>query len=100
MKSTGIIRKMDKLGRIAIPHELRRILQFDEREKIEIFVEKEQMVLKKYQPVGACIVTGEILSENKEYISGIFLSPKGAAILLEQLTKVILPQSPKNEKIK
>lgn len=87
MKSTGIIRKMDKLGRIAIPHELRRILQFHEREKIEIFVEKEQMVLKKYQPLGVCMMTGEILSETKEYAPGIFLSPKGAAILLEQLTK-------------
>lgn len=97
MKSTGIIRKMDKLGRIAIPHELRRILQFHEREKIEIFVEKGHMVLKKYQPPGVCIVTGEILFENKEYTPGIFLSPKGAAILLEQLTKNFIPQPSKNQ---
>lgn len=87
MKSTGIVRKMDRLGRIAIPHELRQILQFHEREKVEIFVEQGQIVLKKYQPLGACLVTGEILSANKEYAPDIFLSPKGAAILLEQLTK-------------
>lgn len=67
MKSTGIVRKMDRLGRIAIPHELRQILQFHERENVEIFVEKGQITLKKYQPLGACLVTGERLSVNKEY---------------------------------
>ncbi|MGL3067075.1 MULTISPECIES: AbrB/MazE/SpoVT family DNA-binding domain-containing protein [Planococcus] len=94
MKNTGIVRKMDKLGRIAIPHELRQILQFHEREKVEIFVEKGRIVLKKYQPLGVCLVTGEILSENKKYAPGISLSSKGAAILLEQLTKSDKSQTP------
>lgn len=87
MKSTGIIRQVDKLGRIAIPHELRQILRFTEREQIEIFVENGQITLKKFRPVGACLVTGETLSVNKEYAPGIILSPKGTTFLLEQLTK-------------
>lgn len=93
MRNTGIVREMDKLGRILIPHELRQILQFHEREKIEIFVENGRIVLEKHQPLGVCIMTGEMLSENKEYAPGVFLSSKGAAILLEQLTKRSLPQT-------
>lgn len=53
MKSTGIVRKVDELGRIVLPIELRRTLGFEEKDRIEIFVDGESVILRKYQP--ACI---------------------------------------------
>lgn len=53
MKSTGIFRKVDELGRIVLPIELRRTLGIEEKDRIEIFVDGESIILRKYQP--ACI---------------------------------------------
>ena len=53
MKSTGIVRKVDELGRIVLPIELRRTLGIEEKDRIEIFVEGESVILRKYHP--ACI---------------------------------------------
>ena len=50
MKSTGIVRRIDDLGRIVLPIELRRTLDIGERETMEIFVEGSAVVLKKYRP--------------------------------------------------
>lgn len=50
MKSAGIVRKVDQLGRIVIPIELRRIFNIAKRDSIEILVEGDQIVLQKYQP--------------------------------------------------
>lgn len=50
IKSTGIVRKVDDLGRIVLPIELRRTLNICERDAIEIFVEGGSIVLKKYEP--------------------------------------------------
>lgn len=52
-KSTGIVRKVDELGRIVLPIELRRTLGIEEKDRIEIFVDGESIILRKYQP--ACI---------------------------------------------
>ena len=49
-KSTGIVRKVDELGRIVLPIELRRTLEIAERDSMEIFVEGNAIVLKKYVP--------------------------------------------------
>lgn len=57
MKSTGIVRSTDYLGRIVIPKELRNVLDISEKDCLEIFTEGEQIILKKYQPV--CIFCGE-----------------------------------------
>lgn len=57
MKNTGIVRKPDKLGRIVLPMELRRTLDIAERDALEIYVDGEQIILKKYEP--ACIFCGE-----------------------------------------
>ncbi|HDK7165898.1 TPA: AbrB/MazE/SpoVT family DNA-binding domain-containing protein [Clostridium botulinum] len=57
MKSTGIVRKVDDLGRIVIPKELRRILNIEEGDGLEIYTEGEQIILKKYEP--CCIFCGE-----------------------------------------
>ena len=48
MKSTGIVRKVDELGRIVLPIELRRSLNIDVKDSLEIFVDEEKIVLKKY----------------------------------------------------
>ena len=56
MKSTGIVRKIDDLGRIVLPIELRRTLEVSERDPLEIFIEDNTIILKKYQP--ACIFCG------------------------------------------
>lgn len=53
MKSTSIVRKVDELGRIVLPIELRRTLGIEEKDRIEIFVDGESIILRKYQP--ACI---------------------------------------------
>lgn len=53
MKSTGVVRKLDELGRIVIPIELRRTMDIAIRDTLEIFVEDDKILLKKYHP--ACI---------------------------------------------
>lgn len=50
MKSTGIVRKVDELGRVVIPIELRRTLGIDEKDALEIYTDNEKIVLKKYEP--------------------------------------------------
>ena len=56
MKSTGIVRKVDELGRIVLPIELRRTLNIGERDEMEIFVEGNTIVLRKYEP--CCVFCG------------------------------------------
>ena len=53
VKSTGIVRKVDELGRIVLPIELRRTLNIAERDSVEIFVDGTSIVLKKYVPEPA-----------------------------------------------
>ncbi len=56
MKSTGIVRKTDALGRIVIPVELRRTLGIDIKDLIEIYVDGDMVILKKYEPT--CVFCG------------------------------------------
>lgn len=56
MKATGIVRKVDELGRIVLPIELRRTLNIRHEDPIEIFVDGDYIMLKKYEP--ACIFCG------------------------------------------
>lgn len=53
MKSTGIVRRVDELGRVVLPMELRRTLDIGEKDALEIFTEGSSIILKKYEP--ACI---------------------------------------------
>lgn len=53
VKPTGIVRKVDELGRIVIPIELRRNLSIDEKDSLEIYVQDDYIMLKKYSP--ACM---------------------------------------------
>jgi len=50
MKSTGIVRKVDELGRIVIPMELRRTLDIAEKDPLEIYTDGDRIVLRKYEP--------------------------------------------------
>lgn len=50
MKSTGIIRKVDELGRVVLPVEIRRRLDIAERDEVEFYLEDDRVVLKKYEP--------------------------------------------------
>ena len=56
MKSTGIVRKVDELGRIVLPMELRRTLEINKKDGLEIYVDSDRIVLKKYEP--ACVFCG------------------------------------------
>ena len=53
MKSTGIVRRVDELGRVVLPIELRRTLDINEKDALEIYVDGATIILKKYEP--ACI---------------------------------------------
>ena len=57
MKSTGIVRKLDELGRVVLPIELRRTMDLNIHDTVEIFVEDDKIILKKYHP--ACIFCGD-----------------------------------------
>ena len=57
MKATGIVRKIDDLGRIVLPSELRKTLGISERDALEIYVDQSSIVLKKYEP--CCVFCGE-----------------------------------------
>ncbi|MBC8536659.1 AbrB/MazE/SpoVT family DNA-binding domain-containing protein [Feifania hominis] len=56
MKSTGIVRRIDELGRFVLPIELRRTLDLTERDAVEIYVDEDTIILKKYEP--ACTFCG------------------------------------------
>jgi len=57
MKSTGIVRKVDELGRIVLPIELRRTLDIAEKDALEIYVDGGSIVLRKYEP--SCVFCGD-----------------------------------------
>ncbi len=78
MKSTGVVRRIDTLGRIVIPKEIRRSLGLkdqtatEEGTALEIYVEGDKLILRKYAP--GCVCCGEIA--NTTEVEGIILCPK------------------------
>ncbi|CUB59687.1 Transition state regulatory protein AbrB [Bacillus subtilis] len=91
MKSTGITRKLDSLGRIVIPMELRRTLEITEKDPMEIFVENDKIILKKYQSHQACMVTGDVSARNCNLANGkIVLSLEGAELLIKELQQYLV----------
>lgn len=90
MKSTGIVRKLDTLGRIVIPREIRQTLGLEEKAPMEIFVDGELVVLQKYTSHGTCLITGKISSRNIQLADGkLTLSPEGAKQLLTELEQYL-----------
>lgn len=87
MKSTGVVRKVDELGRVVVPIELRRTLGIDVKDSLEIFVDGDKLILQKYVPAQTCIITGEI-SDNNVTIGegkGLCISREGALRLMDEL---------------
>ena len=71
MKSTGIVRKVDQLGRIVLPIELRNTMDISEKDALEIYVDGNQIILKKYEP--SCIFCGN--AKNVENFKGRNICP-------------------------
>ena len=67
MKALGIVRKVDILGRIVIPKELRDSLDIEDKDPLEIFVEGDRIILKKYNP--SCIFCGSFNIHNRHIFS-------------------------------
>lgn len=66
MKATGIVRRIDDLGRVVIPKEIRRTLRIREGDPLEIFTDREgEVILKKYSPIG------ELSSFAKQYAESL-----------------------------
>ncbi|MCI0766163.1 AbrB/MazE/SpoVT family DNA-binding domain-containing protein [Bacillus sp. TL12] len=86
MKNTGVARKVDELGRVVIPIELRRVLGISTGAALEFYVDGKNVVLRKQEK--SCFVTGEVSEDNVELLDGrMFLSKKGASELLELITR-------------
>ncbi|MDY0854666.1 AbrB/MazE/SpoVT family DNA-binding domain-containing protein [Bacillus thuringiensis] len=86
MKNTGVARKVDELGRVVIPVELRRTVGIVEGTALDFYVDGENIVLRKYEK--SCFVTGEVSETNIELLGGrMFLSKEGAIELLDLIQK-------------
>ncbi|HJD20238.1 MAG TPA: AbrB/MazE/SpoVT family DNA-binding domain-containing protein [Candidatus Gemmiger faecigallinarum] len=67
MKSTGIIRSTDNLGRIVLPKELRTSFSITTETPLEIFTDGDAIILRKYRPAGSCDFCGEVTADTVEY---------------------------------
>ncbi|MDT2046595.1 AbrB family transcriptional regulator [Priestia aryabhattai] len=85
MKNLGIVRKVDELGRVVIPVEMRRVLGINIKDPLEIFVKDGEITLKRFEQDNRCLVTGEVTPQNKRYAEGLILSPVGAKLLFNQI---------------
>ncbi|MDP5276950.1 stage V sporulation protein T [Chengkuizengella axinellae] len=81
MKATGIVRRIDDLGRVVIPKEIRRTLRIREGDPLEIFVDRDgEVILKKYSPIG------ELGDFAKEYAESLYESTNHIAIISDRDT--------------
>ncbi|MHA4095850.1 AbrB/MazE/SpoVT family DNA-binding domain-containing protein [Bacillus cereus] len=91
MKSTGVTPKIDELGRIVLPKELRTTLGIAVKDPVEIFVEDEKIILQKYKSYDACVLTGDISERKISLVNGQFvLSPEGAELLIKQIQQQLV----------
>ena len=81
MKSTGFVKKIDELGRILIPKELRSSMELDTKDALEMFVDGDRIVLQKYQP--ACIFCNSV--DDIVYFNGKRVCAACVAKMKEQL---------------
>ena len=80
MKATGIVRRIDELGRVVIPKEIRRTLRIKEGDPLEIFTEGDEIILKKYQP--GCIFCND--ARNVTLFKGKLVCEKCLAEMKQQ----------------
>ena len=92
MKATGIVRRIDELGRVVIPKEIRRTLRIREGDPLEIFVDREGgVILKKYSPIG------ELGDFAKEYAESIHQSVGHIAVICDRDTVVAVSGAGRRE---
>jgi AbrB family transcriptional regulator (stage V sporulation protein T) len=92
MKATGIVRRIDDLGRVVIPKEIRRTLRIREGDPLEIFVDREgEVILKKYSPIG------ELENFAKEYAESLFESTNHVAMITDRDTIITVAGASKKE---
>ena len=71
MKATGIVRRIDDLGRVVVPKEIRRTLRIREGDPLEIFTDKEgEIILKKYSPIGELSAFARQYAESLSHMLG------------------------------
>ena len=70
MKATGIVRRMDELGRVVIPKEIRRTLRIREGDPLEIFTDRDELMLKKYSPIATIEKFSESAAKTLAELSG------------------------------
>ena len=79
MKATGIVRRIDDLGRVVIPKEIRRTLRIREGDPLEIYTDRDgEVILKKYSPIG------EMSSFAKDYTESLFRSLGHIAVIVDR----------------
>lgn len=70
MKATGIVRRIDELGRVVIPKEIRRTLRLREGDPLEVFTDRDELMLKKYSPIASLEKIGEEAAKSLSDLSG------------------------------
>ena len=70
MKATGIVRRIDELGRVVIPKEIRRTLRIKEGDPLEIFTDRDELTLKKYSPIATLEGFSEATAKSLNQLSG------------------------------
>lgn len=92
MKATGIVRRIDDLGRVVIPKEIRRTLRIREGDPLEIFVDREgEVILKKYSPIG------ELGEFAKEYADSLYEATGHIACVADRDQIIAIAGGPKKE---
>ncbi|MEW6307458.1 MAG: stage V sporulation protein T [Bacillota bacterium] len=92
MKATGIVRRIDDLGRVVIPKEIRRTLRIREGDPLEIFVDREgEVILKKYSPIG------ELGEFAKEYADSLNEAIGHIALIADRDVIIAVSGAPKKE---
>lgn len=92
MKATGIVRRIDDLGRVVIPKEIRRTLRIREGDPLEIFTDREgEVILKKYSPIG------ELSDFAKEYAESLHSSLEHIACISDRDTIIAVAGASKKE---
>ena len=92
MKATGIVRRIDDLGRVVVPKEIRRVLRIREGDPLEIYTDHDgEVVLKKYSPIG------EISGIAKDYTDALLRTLGHVAVITDRDVVVSASGSPKRE---
>ena len=92
MKATGVVRRIDDLGRIVIPKEIRKTLRIKEGDPLEIFTEKEgDIILKKYSPIG------ELSNFATEYVESLNKTTGHISIITDRDTVIAVAGTTKKD---